>query len=307
MSSPQIDEAFGQFIIRTFQGNNFITARDGGHHSIDALITSATTAGQNDKFNFYLDYPYVCFTTSGQRFVTARSGVNASNQDDQTFQTETFQLVPTAHFRLLGPRQNGTFAIMLPNGNFVTAVDGGGHDTRAFHTDAIAAAALEEFYLLKTGGPGLGKYAIRPTGTGPANSLRFLTANNGGGRTQHAITTSTEVLSDSIFVLVPQPDGSFAIKTPNLHNYVTADDGGGLAHGTPQMDNLITSKTVVQDWEKFRMHETGTGIYTIQTVSGFYIGVKNDFSNISTRISFPDQAPSIGYTAKFELLQTEFS
>ncbi len=57
MLSPQIDEAFGQFIIRTFQGNNFITARDGGHHCIDAMITSATTAGQNDKFNFYLDYP----------------------------------------------------------------------------------------------------------------------------------------------------------------------------------------------------------------------------------------------------------
>jgi len=58
----------------------------------------------------------------------------------------------------------------------------------------------------------------------------------------------------------------------------------------------------VQDWEKFRINETSPGVFTIQTVSGFFVAVKNDLSNISTRISFPDEAPSIGYSAKFELI-----
>ncbi|MBV8831772.1 MAG: hypothetical protein JO108_21390, partial [Acidobacteriaceae bacterium] len=71
---------------------------------------------------------------------------------------------------------------------------------------------------------------------------------------------------------------------------------------SPQIDNLFTTQTQVQDWEKFRIQETSRS--EIQTVRGFFIAVKNDFTNISTRISFPDEAPSIGYTAKFELIMT---
>ena len=114
----------------------------------------------------------------------------------------------------------------------------------------------------------------------------------------------SELVANAKFRLLKQPDGSYAIHTPNGFNVVTADNGGGLAHGTPQIDNLITTKAKVQDWEKFRFAEVSTGLYTIQTVSGFYIAVKNDFTNISTRISFPDEAPSIGYIAKFELIMT---
>jgi hypothetical protein len=48
------------------------------------------------------------------------------------------------------------------------------------------------------------------------------------------------------------------------------------------------------------------GTYTIQTVSGFYLAVNTEVlqatGGISTRISFPDAAPQIGYTAKFELM-----
>ena len=40
----------GEFAIRTYLTNNYLTARDGGRHSIDALVTSATTLGPNEKF-----------------------------------------------------------------------------------------------------------------------------------------------------------------------------------------------------------------------------------------------------------------
>jgi len=52
--------------------------------------------------------------------------------------------------------------------------------------------------------------------------------------------------------------------------------------------------------------DQGDGTYTIQTVSGFYLAVNTKVlqatGGISTRISFPDAAPQIGYTAKFELI-----
>src|SRR5271165_3977443 len=33
----------GEFAIRTYLTNNYLTARDGGRHSIDAVVTAATT------------------------------------------------------------------------------------------------------------------------------------------------------------------------------------------------------------------------------------------------------------------------
>ena len=150
------------------------------------------------------------------------------------------------------------------------------------------------------------QYAIRRTRTGKipgkGERLSFLSASNGGGRKVNAMTANSALTSDSKFRLIPQADGSFAPRTSNAFDLVSADDDGGLAHGSPQIDNLFATQTQVQDWEKFRIQETSRS--EIQTVRGFFIAVKNDFTNISTRISFPDEAPSIGYTAKFELIMT---
>jgi hypothetical protein len=159
---------------------------------------------------------------------------------------------------------------------------------------------MEKFYLLRTGDLNVGQhqYAIRPIGT----DLGFLTAINGGNRKVHAMIAKSPLVDNSHFQLHQQPDGTFAIGTPLPLYFVTADDGGGLAHGSSELDNLFTTQTQVQAWETFRIHETSPGIFTIQTISGFFIGVKNDLSNISTQISFPDEAPSIGYSAKFELI-----
>jgi hypothetical protein len=134
-------------------------------------------------------------------------------------------------------------------------------------------------------------------------SISFLTAINGGHWIVDAMTANSELQPESKSRLRRQPDGSYALGTSNGFTVVSADNGGGLAHSSSQRDNLFTTQTHIQDWEKFRIVETSPGLYTIQTVSGFFVAVKNDFTNISTRISFPDEAPSIGYTAHFEFIQ----
>jgi hypothetical protein len=78
------------------------------------------------------------------------------------------------------------------------------------------------------------------------------------------------------------------------------------AGGIANEDNLHTDATQIQAWEKFNIVDQGDATYTIQTHSGFYLAVNTNVEQttggISTRISFPDDAPQIGYTAKFELM-----
>jgi len=125
--------------------------------------------------------------------------------------------------------------------------------------------------------------------------------------------TDLGFVPDAQFTLIRQDDGSYALQTPkdtlndNETNYVTAVDGGGLAHGTNDSDNLITTATQVGAWEKFRITDQGNCTYTIQTNSGYYVAYKlqdqpgfaTEF--LSTRISDPAAAPSIGYGAYFVL------
>jgi len=79
---------------------------------------------------------------------------------------------------------------------------------------------------------------------------------------------------------------------------MTTVEGGGLAGGL----NLQTDRTQVQAWEQFKIVEQSNCAYTIQTTSGFYLAVGGGGTKISTRISDPNAAPSIGYKAKFELI-----
>jgi hypothetical protein len=309
MSNPFLT---GELVIRTYLKGFFLTAKDGGHHSIDALLSNSSAVQVDERFTFSSGSPtQVTIRTTKGFYLSARGGgsIGGNADDTQTFQTERIAPAPDALFTLEGPAPNGTITIATLDGHFVTALGGGGKSTRAFHTDGTVARSWEQFYILKVGDLGSGHlYAIRPAGTGnipgQGERISFLTAINGGNRTVHAMTANSPLQPESHFRFLSLPDGSYAFGTSNGFTVVTADNGGGLAHGTPQMDNLITTKPVtqIQDWEKFKIVETSPGLYTIQTVSGFYVAVKNDFTNISTRISFPDQAPSIGYTAHFELL-----
>lgn len=297
----------GEFAIRTYLTNNYLTARDGGRHTIDAVITAGTTLGPNEKFKLTTFQPdFTIIQTLPGYFVSAVGGGGLGGNFDasQVLQTERTSIADDALFRLVGPNVGGGSNIGTFNGHLLTALGGGGKTTRAFHTDATVANTWEAFWVLKSGDLGSGyTYAIRPAGTGvPGAVVNFLTALGGGGQTTNAMTHFSGLFSDSYFKLIRLDDGSYALQTSNGFNYVTAVNGGGLANG----NNLHTDATQIRAWEKFKIVDQGDGTYTIQTVSGFFLAVRTavlqSTGGISTRISDPNAAPQIGYTAKFELM-----
>ena len=297
---PAFGSLPGDFAIRAYLKNTPFTARDGGHHSIDAVITVDTVIGPNQRFRLATVQPdFTTIQTSGGYYVSAVGGLGGLPNTTQGVQTElTTPQRDIALFRLDGPTGQGTFTMKTYDGHFLTALGGGGKAKDAFHTDAVKASTWEFFWVLKCGDLGSGyTYAIRPTGTG-YSTVSFLTANGGGGQTTQAMTAFSGLGGSSQFKLIRQGDGSYALQSSNRVNYVTAVGGGGLASG----DNLQTNRTQVQAWETFKIVDHGDCTYTIQTVSGFYLAVGKGGTAISTRIDDPNLAPSIGYNAKFELI-----
>jgi len=306
MSHPAFGLLPGQFTIKTYLRGNLITARDGGGHNRDALITSATTVGPNEKFQLTTFQPaFTSFTTSDGDFVTAVDGGGATAAA-AAFDTTGANFTDLVLFRVDGPRGDGVYTIGTVNLNFVTALGGGGKSTEAFHTDARQANTWEYFYVLKSGDLGDGyNYAIRPAGTGfvpgQGDNPRFISATGGGGRTKDAMTTSTSRSANEIFTVEKQPNGSYALRTAS-GKLVTAVGNGGLAHPTSSSDTLHTDATQIQAWERFNIEERSPGLYGIQTGSGFWIGMDPQFKTFSTRIDPPENAGSIGYTALFEFM-----
>ena len=66
----------GEFAIRTYLKNTYLTARDGGRHSIDAVITAATAPGPNEKFRLSKIAPtnYTTIQTLQGYYVSAAGG-----------------------------------------------------------------------------------------------------------------------------------------------------------------------------------------------------------------------------------------
>lgn len=287
----------GQFIIKTYLKGSPITARDGGGHNSDALITSATTVGPNEKFELatypeQLGFTFISFTTSGGDFVTAVNGGGVTDAA-KAFDTTSSILSDFALFSIGGPAGDGTYTISTRR-NYVTALGGGGKSTDAFHTDAAQTDTWEYFYILKSGDLGDGyQYAIRPAGTGyvpgQGDNPRFISATDGGGRIINAMTSSTSVWNNEIFTVLKQPDGTYALRT-RTGNFVTAVGDGGLAHPTSTSDTLHTDATQIQAWERFNIEERSPGLYGIQTGSGFWIGIDPQFKTFSTRIDPPEAA-----------------
>ncbi len=164
----------------------------------------------------------------------------------------------------------GTSTIQTSNGNYVTVV--GGRD--AFHTDATTAREWEYFTVTKCGDLGSGwTYGLYNVG-----ALTF-TAPGGGGQTQGAIIGGPSPgailsppfnLNEERFTLIRQADGTYALRTSNGVNYVTAVGGGG--HGVAADSTFHTDATQVQAWEKFTILDQGNCSYTIQTANGSFVG-----------------------------------
>ena len=65
----------GEFAIRTMLKNTYLTARNGGHHSIDAVVTSATAPGQNMEQG---NCTYTIRTSNGAFIGVNQGGTNIS-------------------------------------------------------------------------------------------------------------------------------------------------------------------------------------------------------------------------------------
>ena len=117
--------------------------------------------------------------------------------------------------------------IRTSNGNYVTAVNGGGigEDANALpiHTDAVIVQDWEKFQLWFNDD---GTCNIETSGT------YFLTAVNGGGIAAPAgspvATDATEIGEFETFTLEQLDEKIYAFKTFDGH-YVTAVNGGGMS------------------------------------------------------------------------------
>jgi hypothetical protein len=108
--------------------------------------------------------------------------------------------------------------------------------------------------------------------------------------------------------LVKQSDGSFGIRLVGSNKYWSARGGGGNAPGAGSDGYPIDYKDTVGSYEKFKIIDQGNCTYLIQTAKGWYFGMKSgswNWSSFSTRISDPPGAPSIGYTAYWELMPAD--
>jgi hypothetical protein len=209
--------------------------------------------------------------------------------DNQTMQTERTVAADDALFTVHtfnNPWIPGPYNIQTYHDYFLTAVNGGGKSTSAFHSDVTNATRpswFENFFIQQCGDLGDGYYYNISFRQG-----NYWAAADGGGQVKNAISAyhgSTDPNTVK-FKFIRQDDGTYALQTSNGKNYVTAIRGGGLAQGTATYDNLVTDRTQVQAWEKFRIVDRGNCTYTIQTSSGYFVG-ESDFNLLSTRVSDP--------------------
>lgn len=142
------------------------------------------------------------------------------------------------------------YAIHVPSGQFLTAVNGGGmvggRSDLPLHTDATQIGPWEKFKFVNLGGD---SFAIQTV------NGHYLTAVNAGGMGESAnqlpLHTDATQPGPSETFTINAANGSYTIQTANGH-YVTAVNGGGV--GTPA-DNLPlhTDATQIGPWEKFAL------------------------------------------------------
>jgi hypothetical protein len=279
----------GTFAFRTTK-NYYLTAISGGGRSMDpTIITASPTVGPWEQFSIVVNPNSAydkSFKTANGNFVTA---VNGGGLTSNALHTDATVIGSWEQFRMNDLAVNGFkptwYSLGTINGNAVTAVGAGGQYYNPIHTDGWQVGSWEEFRPDKCGDLGSGyEYYIVAADGAP------LSAESGGGvGDDYAIWKGLEGPSNaqwSRFRLMRQSDGTYALQTSNGVNYVTALNGGGLVQEYYECDPgwfgaclsgytgiFHTDATQVRGWEKFRITDTGECKYTIQTSSGFFVGI----------------------------------
>ncbi|GKS57215.1 hypothetical protein YTPLAS18_07420 [Nitrospira sp.] len=297
----------GNVAIQTFSGK-YLTAVGGGGRITDVFHTDAAAIGAWETYRLFLVLgggvpPKFAIQTASSNYITA---VGGGGRSSDVLHTDAKQVQAWETFSFGLDQYGWRHAIQTVNGHYLTAVGAGGKTTDAIHTDAVKADNWESFYIWKCGDLGSGRqYTLSST----SDPYGFVFAYGGGGRVNtrdgNFIFGAIGVLSDyqkrpasfdnswQRFLFMRQNDGSYALRTSNGVNYLTAIQGGGLPAGGITTDNLVTDRTQVQAWEKFRFIEHGSCTYVIQTSSGHYLGKKTATTGIgkyATNISDLNQA-----------------
>jgi hypothetical protein len=280
----------GAFAFRTTKGY-YLTAIDGGGRYLDpTVITASPTAGPWEQFRIVVNpssaYDKSLMTYTGN-YVTA---VNGGGVTWNALHTDATVIGGWEQLRMIDLAESGFkptwYALYTLNGNIVTATGAGGQYYDPIHTDGYQVGSWEEFHPDKCGDPGSGyEYYIIAADGLP------LSADDGGGHADDGaialgFSFGPSNAQWSRFKLLRQYDGTYALQTANGANYVTALNGGGLVQQYEECDPgwwgacisgfsgiFHTDATQVLGWEKFRIADTGECKYTIQTVSGYYLGI----------------------------------
>ena len=188
--------------------------------------------------------------------------------------------------------------IRTVSGNYLTVVNNGGlggpnNASSIIHTDAKAVGPWEKFRLKPVDAYNY-KYAMQTM------SGNYVTAVNGGGLGGGFVndanspihTDATKLGPWESLVLVPQTDGSYAIRTTTGF-YITAVNGGGLGGPNNASSIIHTDATAIGPWETFTFDafKPAPSPVAIRTSSGRLLTVVNNGG-----LGGPNDASSIIHT-----------
>jgi hypothetical protein len=230
-------------------------------------------------FSLFLEFVYLL--TDGGYFLLANGG--GGDISDSAIQTQ-FKYVfdsgttipsPIGAFELFNVYKEPTanlFAFQTSNGNFITAVDGGGRTTDVLHTDAVSIGAWEQFRIAQAGPSGAFSVSIQ------TSSNNFLTAVGLGGKTTDAIhSDATKVGSWETFFIRKWGDvghrspaaSQYFIVDTSKNQAIAARGGGGQTQNTIQFAG--TSGNIPLDWARFTLIPQSNGSYALQTINENYV------------------------------------
>ena len=312
--TPSASAYPGEFAFRTQKGY-YLTAINGGGRSGDpTIITSAISAGPWEKFKLAIATPpsphdkTVQTATTGN-FVTA---VNGGGMTANVLHTDATQAKDWERFRLIDlgvgiPAAPAYYGLQTIKGNYLTAMGAGGKYQDAIHSNATEIKGWEQFRIVKCGDAGSGyEYGIM------AANGDFITVSNGGGASNYVVLARPYDIGPK-FKLFRQSDGTYAFRTGNGVNYLTALGGGGQVQKYATCGFSLTGAclegfteifhtdaTQVKAWEKFQVIDQGNCTYSIQTSSGFFMGIYKDPSGHMSLTTRRDGAPTAN--EKFQLV-----
>lgn len=269
-------------------------------YSLGSGLTTPSVIGAYELFNVFKgSTDQVAFQTVNGNFITAVSG---GGRITDVLHTDAVNVAAWEEFRIVTTGSSGAFSLSIQtnSNNFLTAVGLGGQTANAIHSNATTIGTWETFFIRKFGDLRIGdsQYFIVDT-----NKNQAIAARGGGGQTQNTIQYFGTESAWARFTLVPQSNGSYALRTIN-DNYVTAVNGGGLDYGSTNSDNIHTDATIVGTWEQFRFIPSDDGSYIIQTVDGHYLG-KRTFGGAAEG-EYSTDISDLGAASKFWLIPTTF-